>query len=67
MDGLEFDPTNVNVLKSTLTPSSDVAEAVYGCLQWSYQLNVDLKRNQIFTFIFYFNWKKRYMWMSQNQ
>ena len=47
MDGLEFDPTNVNALKSTLTPSSDVAEAVYGCLQWSYQLNVDLKRNQI--------------------
>ena len=43
--GLEFDPTVVGALKSTR--SFDVAEAVYRCLQWSYQLNVDLKRNQI--------------------
>ena len=49
--GLEFDPTAVGALKSTITRSFDVAEAIYRCLQWSYQLNVDLKRNQIFIFI----------------
>ena len=45
--GLEFDPTDVGALKSTMTWSFDVAEAVYRCPQWSYQSNVDLKRNQI--------------------
>ena len=55
MNGLEFDPTAVGALKSTVTRSFDVAEAVYRCLQWPYQLNVDLKRNRIFIFICYFN------------
>ena len=50
MNGLEFDPTAVGALKSTITRSFDVAEAVYRCLQWPYQLNVDLKRNRIFFF-----------------
>ena len=45
--GLEFDPTAVGALKSTITRSFDVAEAVFRCLRWSYQLNVDLKRSQI--------------------
>ena len=49
--GLEFDPTDVGALKSTITWSFDVAEAVCRCPQWSYQSNVDLKRNQIFIFI----------------
>ena len=65
--GLEFDPTAVGALKCTITRSFDVAEAVFRCLQWSYQLNVDLKRNQIFIFVCYFNWKNRYVWIGQNQ
>ena len=63
--GLEFDPTDVGALKATITWSFDVAEAVYRWPQWSYQSNVDLKRNQIF--ILSFIWKKRYMWINQNQ
>ena len=49
--GLEFDLTAVGALKSTIRWSIDVAEVVYRCLQWSYQINIDLKRNQIFIFI----------------
>ena len=49
--GLEFDPTDVGALQSTKTWIFDVAEAVYRYPQWSYQTNVDLKRNQIFIFI----------------
>ena len=49
--GLEFDPTDVGALKSTITWTFGVAEAVYRCPQWSYQSNIDLKRNQIFIFI----------------
>ena len=49
--GLEFDPTDVGALKSTITRSFDVAEAVYRRPSRSYQTNVDLKRNQIFIFI----------------
>ena len=51
VNGLEFDPTDVGGLKPTITWSFDVAEAVYRCLQWSYQSNVDLKRNHILIFI----------------
>ena len=33
MNGLEFDPTDVGALKSTLNRSFDVAKAVYRCFQ----------------------------------
>ena len=65
--GLEFDLTDVGALKSTKTWTFVVAEAVYRCPQWSYQTNVDSKRNQILIFVLQFIWKKRYRWVSQNQ